>query len=157
MTDSSTVRSLLAAFRALAPWPSDRDLSAEEWGRYADAARLVQAADPAEVERALVRFLDEASADAGNDNESRLFLLTRFVFELPERAPSAERRVFKGWVNWPEPDGEGNVNLSWPVGWRDGRPFLLARYEGSDGPRYAAVEEYRDLLSRFPFRKDSSQ
>lgn len=148
MTDTATVQSLLAAFRALAPWRYDRDLSAEEWGRYADAARLVQAAEPAEVERALSRFLDEGD----DDNETRLFLLTRVVFDLPERAPSAERRTYKGWINWPEPDGEGNVNLSWPVGWRDSRPSLLARYEGSEGPRYAAVEEYRHLLSRFPFR-----
>jgi hypothetical protein len=153
MTGSATVQDLLAAFRALPPWPSDRDLSDEDWLRYVNAARLVQHSEPADAKRALARFLDEAEGFAGVENETRLFLLLRVVFDLPDRAPADQRRTFKGWVNWPEPDTEGNVNLSWPVSWSAGQPILLARFEGADGPRYAAVEEYRHLLARFPFRE----
>jgi hypothetical protein len=153
MTDSAAVQDLLAAFRALPPWHSDRGFSDEDWQRYLDAAHLVQHSEPADVEHALARFLDEADGFTGVENETRLFLLLRVVFDLPERVPAGERRVFKGWVNWPEPDAEGNVNLSWPVSWQGGRPVLLARFEGADGPRYGAGEEYRHLFASAPVRE----
>jgi hypothetical protein len=143
---------LLAAFRQLAPWRSDSDFTRDDWEMYINAARLLQKSDPQTVARALVRFLDEAHDSDAVKNETRVFLLLRLVFDLPTRAPVPERRVFKGWTNWPDPDSEGSVNLSWPVSLRAGRPRLLARYEGSDGPRYGAVEEYRYLLARYPFR-----
>ena len=157
MTESAAVESLLAAFRTLAPWGSASDFSTEEWRRYADAARLVQNAAPGEVKSALVRFLDEADGFLAAENETRLFLLMRVVFDLPSRAPVDQRRAFKGWANWPAPDAEGKVKLSWPLDLRDGRPTLLAHFEGADGPRYAAVEEYYYLLARFPFRQDLNE
>lgn len=157
MTESATVRSLLAAFRLLAPWSYDRSYSMEDWERYIDAAQLVQESDPADVERAVAQLMEQSEGFNNVENETRLFLLLRIVFELPEHAQASKRRVFKGWVNWPEPDSRGYVNLSWPVGWRDNRPYLLARYEGAEGPRYAAIEEYRYLLANFPFRKLSDR
>jgi hypothetical protein len=139
---------LLSAFEALAPWPADRDLTGDEWSRYLAAAREVQDGEPGEVERALAEFLDRG----GPDNETRLFLLSRVVFELPDRAPAAERRTWKGWTNWPEPGPDGTVDVSWPVRWEDGRPRLEAPFAGAEGHRYAAVEEYRGLRGRYPFR-----
>lgn len=153
MTDSAAVQSLLIMFRVLAPWHNAQDFSEEAWRRYMNAARLVQNSEPGEVELALARFLDEADGFTGVENETRLFLLMRIVFDLPDRAPADQRHIFKGWVNWPALDAEGNVNLSWPVDWQDGRPVLLTPFEGADGPCYGAVEEYRYLLTRFPFRK----
>jgi hypothetical protein len=139
---------LLSAFEALAPWPADRGLDAGEWRRYFTAAREVQESDPGEVERALAEFLDRGDPD----DETRLFLLSRVVFELPERAPAAERRTWKGWTNWPEPGPDGTVDLSWPVRWSGGRPRLEAPFAGAEGHRYAAVKEYRALRARYRFR-----
>jgi|SRR5580658_431271 hypothetical protein len=147
------VGTLLSAFRRLAPWSNAQDFLETDWLPYMDAAKLVQNSEHDEVEIALGRFLDEADGFTGVDNETRLFLLVRVVFVLPDGAPVDQRRVFKGWANWPAADAGGNVNLSWPVDWQAGRPVLLARFEGADGPRYAAVEEYRYFLTRFPFRK----
>ena len=145
-----SVAQLLTAFRRLPPWGT---VSAPaRWRDYEDAARLVQQADPAVLDQALLEFLNEAEADAGDANESRLFLLSRFAFDLPRRAPAEQRRVFKGWTNWPEPDHEGMVDLSWPVRFGAGGPSLLAPYRGSDGPRYGAVEEYRYLRDHFSWR-----
>ncbi|HKQ05868.1 MAG TPA: hypothetical protein VJ464_12100 [Blastocatellia bacterium] len=152
MADPATVQKLLSALRGLAPWGSTSDFSEADWQRYMDAARLVQQSAPADVEQALAHLLDETNGFTGVNNERRLFLLTRVVFDLPDRMPADQRRVFKGWVNWPAPDAEGNVNLSWPLDWQDERPVLLAPYEGSEGPRYGAIEEYRYLLNHFPFR-----
>jgi len=100
----------------------------------------------------LLEFLNEEDGEAGVANESRLFLLSRFVFDLPARATAERRRVFKGWTNWPKPDAEGMVDLGWPVRFGPGGPSLLTGYEGSDGPRYGAVEEYRYLQGHFGWR-----
>lgn len=150
---STSVPNLLAAFRALTPWTYDGHPAGAEWRAYLDAARLVQQSTPTDVERALARFLDEPDNLGGAENETRLFLLMRVVFDLPDRAPVGQRRVFKGWINWPEPDAEGHVSLTWPVAWQEGRPSLLARHEGSEGRPYAAVEEYRHLRAQFPLRR----
>lgn len=153
MAYSITVQSLLDLFRSLAPWSDARAFSTEALGHYINAARLVQSSEPGEVESALAGFLDEADGFTGGDNETRLFLLMRIVFDLPDRAAADQRHIFKGWVNWPAPDAEGKVSLSWPVDWQAGRPTLLAPFEGAEGSPYRAVAEYRDLLARFPFRQ----
>jgi hypothetical protein len=146
-----SVSDLLAAFRSLPSW-SAADPGPAGWLRYQEAARLAQSADPAELDQALLEFLNEADGNAGSANESRLFLLSRFIFDLPARAPAEQRRVFKGWINWPPPDSEGVVNLDWPVGFGPAGPSLLAAYAGSEGPRYGAVEEYRYLREHFGLR-----
>jgi hypothetical protein len=101
---------------------------------------------------ALLEFLNEAEGERGVFNELQLFLLSRFVFDLPTRIPAERRRVFKGWSNWPEPDPEGMVDLGWPVRFGPGGPSLLAAYEGSEGPRYGAIEEYHYLREHFGWR-----
>jgi len=142
---------LLAVFRRLPPWGGD-DPGPSGWQEYEDAARLVQRANPTELDHALAEFLNEAEGAGGAANESRLFLLSRFVFDLPSRDRVERRRVFKGWVNWPEPDPEGVVDLSWPIRFGPGGPSLLDINEGSDGPRYAAIEEYGYLRENFGWR-----
>ena len=143
---------LTGRFRALAPWPAEGDLPPDEWERYVATAAEVQRAEPREVEEAFDEFLRERSGLEAARDETRLFLLQRVVFDLPETAPEGERRPFKGWVNWPPPDADGNVSIGWPIAWRDGRPELLAPYVGSEGRPYKAVAEYRHFLERYPLR-----
>lgn len=152
-----TVPDLLASLRRLPPWRRNAGFSARDISAYEEAARLVQGAAPKEVQEALATFQIQADLSAWIDNETRLFLLMRFVFDLPESAPAAERHIFWGWVNWPEPGQGGQVNLSWPFSFASGRPVLLAGFEGAEGACDAAVEEYRDLLARFPFRRPHSE
>jgi hypothetical protein len=140
------------AFGTLAPWPPGGALPSEQWDQYIAAAAAVQRADPDDVERSLTDFLGQRRGIEGAAAETSLFLLMRVVFDLPEKAPASERRSFKGWINWPPPASDGTVSLAWPLTWESGRPILVAPYEGSEGPRYAAAEEYRYLLDRYPFR-----
>ncbi len=129
-----------AVLASLAPWPSAGDLSREQWQRYIEAARELQQTDPADAESAIGHFVTRRSGLEAAEDETRIFLLLRVVFDLPERAPADERRAYAGWVNWPAPDDEGNVSLSWPIAWDTGRPALVAHYEGSEGESYAAPE-----------------
>lgn len=142
-------------FGSLAPWSQRQDLTKEEWNNYLKVARAVQQSTPEVVESALELFMRGAIQEEfkGYEGESKLFLLMRVVFDLPEAAPESQRRSFKGWINWPEADSEGNVSLAWPISWQSARPALIAPYEGSEGIPYAAVKEYRYLLEHFPYRQ----
>ena len=92
-----SVLQLLDAFRSLPPWGAT-DPGPTGWRRYQEAAALVQRADPAELDQALLEFLNEAEGQAGAANESRLFLLSRFVFDF--------QSVFLMWTThdatWPK-------------------------------------------------------
>jgi hypothetical protein len=150
-----TEEELVTRLHSLPTWPAHHELDDQGWARLVEAAKVVQATDPAVVESALDRFVLETLEElyAGAESESKAFLLLRVVFELPESAPVSDRRSFKGWTNWPEPGPDGTVSLSWPVSWRSGWPRLVAPYEGSMGPPYDAGGEYRELRSRFPYRQ----
>jgi hypothetical protein len=139
--------------RALAPWPPEGDLAPDEWDRYVAAAAAVQRVDPAAAEGAMDEFLRERTGLEAARDETRVFLLQRVVFDLPEEAPERERRPFKGWVNWPAPDAEGNVSIAWPITFKSGRPALIAGYEGSEGRPYDAVSEFRHFREHYPFRR----
>jgi hypothetical protein len=152
MTAPTTIEQLLAALRDLPPW-RNTDFKRDEWRRYLQAALLLQNTKPADAERAFLRFLDAGEGFTSAENETRIFLLMRVAFDLPESAAADQRRIFKGWTNWPAPDADGVVNLSWPVNWQRDQPELIAPFEGAEGPRYGAIEEYRYLLERFSFRR----
>lgn len=154
MEDSHTADELINRISELPAWTIQGDFSDGEWERYLDVAKLLQGTDPQIVEEALDRFVSGTSRDAysGFEPESKAFILMRLVFDLPETAPAEQRRSFKGWINWPEPDSGGSVSLAWPVSWSTGRPRLVAAYEGSMGKPYAASLEFRYLLDRFPYR-----
>jgi hypothetical protein len=149
-------RRLIEVLRSLQPWRGVADLSDEDWDGYLAAARLVQRSDPATVAAALDEFATEAGRldehYPGYEHESKPFLLMRVVFAIPETAPAHERFSYKGWSNWPDPDERGEVHLSWPVSWRQGRPRLVASYQGSEGQPYAVAAEYRFLRETFPYR-----
>ena len=85
-------------------------------------------------------------------DETRLFLLQRVVFDLPESAPESERRPFKGWVNWPAPGLDGTVSIAWPISWSGGRPALVDPYVGSEGRPYDAAAEYRHFRENYSLR-----
>jgi len=146
---------LKSLFDSLSPWSQKEGFTDIDWENYRQVARDVQKSISEVVESALELFMKEAIQEEfkGYESESKLFLLMRIVFVLPELAPEILRRSFKGWVNWPEADSKGNVNLSWPISWQSAEPKLIDRYEGSEGVPYSAIQEYRYLLQNFPYRE----
>jgi hypothetical protein len=148
------VRELKTMFDSLRPWSRWSDFTDADWQNYINVARILQQTDPIIVEEALDSFLRTAVSEpfTGYSSESKPFLLMRIVFDLPETAPADERRLYKGWTNWPQADTRGEVSLAWPVSWRSGKPELVASYEGSEGHPYGAVPEYRHLRGTRSFR-----
>lgn len=144
---------LVTMFNSLRPWSRNSGFTDRDWDNYELVARIVQQTDPQVVEESLKSFESEKAFPVTDyTDESKLFLLMRVMFDLPEAAPVEERRQRKGWTNWPPPDGHGKVSLAWPISWAHGKPELVASYEGSEGPPYPAVADYRYLLANYPFR-----
>jgi hypothetical protein len=147
-----TTDELKAMLDSLRPWTRRSDFTEADWQDYIRVGRAVQQADPQVVEEALVLTRTDQETSLDYTTQSRPFLLMRVVFDLPESAPPEERAIYKGWTNWPKPDAQGKVSLSWPISWRSGKPELLASYEGSEGKPYGAVPEYRHLRSKYSLR-----
>jgi hypothetical protein len=147
-------KQLIESFDRLSPWTTPEDFGEREWKDYIKVAQVIQKSEPETVKSALTDFMKKAINEEykGYESESKIFLLMRIAFDLPEEAPEKARFSFKGWENWPEPDDQGYVSLAWPISWGGNLPKLEASYEGSMGQPYRAVEEYQYLLDHFNYR-----
>jgi len=146
---------IIPLIRNLKPWPFEVSaFVVGDFQAYEKAAATLQAADTSEVSQALQDFRDSIRPDDPESDalESRVFLLLRFVFDLPEEASLAQRRIFKGWANWPAPGPDGKVSLSWPLSFKGKSPQLLSGRAGSQGQAYAIEAEYQHFLDHFSYR-----
>lgn len=150
-------KTLVDYFHSLKPWKSKYDFTKKDWKLFIAVAKLIQSVDSATLEEALQSFMKQAiNLDEnyqGYENESKLFLLLRIVFDIPETSTSTEKFSYKGWTNWPLPTDRTNTNPAWPISWKNGKPKLLDSYEGSMGQPYAAIFEYRFFKEHYKFRK----
>jgi hypothetical protein len=139
------------------------DYRPEHWAALVLAAKAVQDSDPNSVERALAAWQENRAEGLPHTTqvETKVYLLMRVVFDLPERAPARDRYGFGGWLHdmpteEPPVNPDGTVNLAWPVSWRSGDPRLVAGFQGLEGQPYDAVAEYRYLNARYKPRDLSS-
>jgi hypothetical protein len=98
--------------------------------------------------REAVAQYDEFAADReGLAAMSRLFVLNRYVFRLPDRLPLGELPFFGGW------DGvladEETLAPLWPWTLRDGQKRLTGTFRGYAGDRYLALAEFDYFTERF--------
>lgn len=146
---------LIEELKRLPPWLPAGKAGAPDWAHLKRVAKRIQRAPDRDVIATLEAFQRWALQDPGTgfENESRVFLLMRVLFDLPERSRASERTIRKGWINWEQPDREGCVNLAWPIRWNNGDPILVAPYAGSEGRPYDVVGEFADLRGRFSYRR----
>jgi hypothetical protein len=151
-----TAPALVKMFVDLDPWSHTQDYSAAAWKKAVRVALVVQKTNPQTVGQALDSFIALARKQPFNGDsefESRVFILMRVVFDLPENAPASQRFSFKGWINGGAMVNGATANLAWPIAWTGHAGLLLAHYEGSEGKQYEAKAEYNYMRSHFPFRK----
>jgi hypothetical protein len=135
----------------ISPWPAVSDgYPRRSWSRLVSAARIVQTNEPEAVARALRKqqLAGKPIAEfkyAGLKrtlDDSKLFLLMRVVFEIPDSAPSSVEST-PGFGNWTKPATPENP--AWPIRWNNGKPEFVSPYRGVDNnrERYDAAKEYR--------------
>lgn len=138
----------------LSPW-STRHYKKEAWDRMIKTAKLLQETSPGIVKKALEQFIRRTMWEDDSDQQwSKVFLLLRVMFLLPEAEDPSHACFFGGWViPWRVSKIESEVNLGWPVLWEGNTPKLVSEFNGYKGPPYRGEDEYMYYLNTFPFRK----
>jgi hypothetical protein len=72
------------------------------------------------------------------ESASRLFILNRYLFNVPEIAPISEPH-FGGWVI---PHDDRTANRLWPFRLKDGQLILIGGFQGYFGAKYDALGEF---------------
>jgi len=159
------VKSLAEALLKVDPWP-DRSTNYSEanWKALVSIAKLIQRSDPRTVSEALQKYQTEQVSNSVQEihNDSKLYLLMRVVFELPEHASNdANWSSFGCWLTMKtEYNNDGTINRAWPIAWNHGNPCLVSGCLGIQGfgryGRYGAADEFLYFRSKCAFRDLSS-
>jgi hypothetical protein len=152
----ASAKTLVALFDRLEPWSHTKTYSPRGWAFARRVAKTVQTTNPKIVDQALDAFMAnavKATFNGDSEDESKVYLLMRVVFDLPENAAPSKSFSYKGWDNAGQSIQGGTANLAWPLKWNGGHPTLVIAYEGSEGIAYGAKAEYGYMLAHFPFRQ----
>lgn len=85
------------------------------------------------------------------EEQSKVYLLNRYLFQLPRSVPRQELRFFGGWIT---PELGKTANPSWPLVY-DSRLRLVikGKFGGYMGDEYRAIEEFDYFSENYSRRK----
>jgi len=151
-------RHLSVVLHGVPPWPggATEDYSAANWSQLISVAKVIQQSNHRSVDVALRRYQSESSGMEGMNDDTKLYILLRIVFQMPEHAKiSGVNPMSYCWAPGPSLDHpDGTFNYAWPITWNNGQPRVVAGFEGYEGPdvRYDASAEFDYLKKHYPFR-----
>lgn len=145
----------LAALHTMPAWAEIEDMQPADVQRIATAVAQIATLDDAALRRVVARYIDEerkAHGELGVPAASRLYVLVRFVYAAPARAPGGVARfgAFHG-----IPTGDGWVDEQWPWSEQAGHLKLTSRFGGYFGDEYLALDELDAFRTRYGRRKSS--
>jgi hypothetical protein len=97
-------------------------------------------------------FIDESKRKKSYslDEQSKLYLLNRYMFRLPRSVPRGQIPFFGGWLI---PDTGGNLNPNWPFAVQKGGELALKGvFSGYMGDEFRALDEFDLLRRHYPRR-----
>lgn len=151
---AAPIDDFVAKVESLPPWASlDAKKFEEAAAKYRDVGDEFQRfsiEDAAKIVRALAA---NAKPKEGGSlgAESRLYVLLRFYFAVPQYEDPEKVKRFGGGWGVPE-DDKGNVNILWPLATeKDGTLILKYKFKHFFGPPYNPVSEmeyFRDMYGR---------
>jgi hypothetical protein len=174
-----TVERMEGLLREVHPWPTGSNVYGDKnWENIISVAKDFQKADPVSVERTLCDYQNETILDKGMihgdkrldfssyrvdpelyqerlEEDGKLLLLMRVIFDLPEHAAPAQRNTFFGWITYGQDvNPDGSVNIAWPLSWTNATPKLLSGQTGIQGivDVYDVLSEYKHFYSHYHFR-----
>jgi hypothetical protein len=146
----------LNVLRGMPAWAEVEDMDPAKIGRIEAAAAQLAALDDAALRRVVARYVAEehkAHGELGVPAAGRLYVLVRFVFAAPARAPGNVARfgAFHG-----IPTGDGWVDEQWPWSEQGGHLRLTSPFGGYFGDEYLALDELDAFQKRYGRRKQPS-
>jgi len=92
-----------------------------------------------------------AVKDQDTSIDAQIFLLNRFLFQVPERS-AIDGRLFGGWVGPTIHDGM--LNRLWPFSYDSHNNLrLTGSFQGYFGPRYNGLSEFDYFYDKFGLRE----
>ncbi len=151
-----TAKELAMALQSVTPWRDEpARYSKHDWIALVSAAKTLQTSSPASVEHSIKEFQGFWAVPPANSQDSKLFLLLRVAFEVPESEPdgSPGQELIGAWFSaGTQTNSDMTVNRAWPLSWRNGNPTLLSGFRGYQGARYDAAREYRFFTGHYKKR-----
>lgn len=87
---------------------------------------------------------------------SKLFVLNRYIFDVPAKSSRQDSRSFGGF--WGVPGDDKEVNRLWPLGTTpDGELDLVGECQGYTGPPFRALAEFDYFNERFGRRASTQE
>jgi hypothetical protein len=160
---------LTSLMSRIEPWPNmPSTYSAAGWSNLISAATYIQSCNSTSVETTLKQYVAEfpyrrkfptnapislEKVEKTEREDSKLFILLRVIFNLPERSETKER-YYPWYTLGTEVNPDGTINVAWPLSWKNGEPNLVSGATGVQGPVgfYDAAREYLRFSSEYPFR-----
>ena len=158
-TDFIDTKSLAAKMSMIDCWPDiSTNYPTANWAKLVILAKLIQKSDSESVCSTLREYQLGQAPDSLQEirNDSKLYLLMRIVFDLPEHAPNNSNwSHFGSWLTVrTEYNADGTINRAWPLIWNRGNPYLVSGCRGIQGfTRYDAADEFLYFRRKCSFRK----
>ena len=131
----------------LKPWTAE-DFNEEDLSAYMTYSREISSMSDQTLIENFEMF--EKIVEGDIDELSKLFILSRILYLVPDYYALSDSKVFGGWIR-PLPEGE-SFNLLWPLGSEDGELLLKSRFMGYNGSEYDAVGNLKYFIERFERR-----
>jgi hypothetical protein len=110
---------------------------------------LISENDITLIREAIVRLFSKYSQNTSL--WSRVFILNRYLFQVPENSPIDEH-LFGGWAGTPIENGM--VNRLWPFSYdSQNRLQLVGEFEGGYGNGYRGLDEFDYFHKKFGLRR----
>jgi hypothetical protein len=150
--EPATKAEVVQLISSVEPWRANGGYSEKAWDRAMRVAGILQKSEPDIVGQALDEYVSSNISAVHGDYEenSKPFLMLRLMFELPQTNATGSEAV---WLRVWRYSGSNPPAASWPIGWTNGRPYLLEPWQGSYGRPYAARAEYDYFRRCFRLRK----
>jgi hypothetical protein len=149
-----TADGLVTSLRRAPGWASIGRDGAGERRELLEALTSVAKDRPEVVRQAIVAYLTEEGSERHVDMWSKVYILNRIMFAVPQSEQIGKVEYFGGWVG--APHDTVHWNLLWPVGIDDGVMRIDGDFSGYFGPEYRAIAEFDRFQGMYGLRNIAS-
>jgi hypothetical protein len=158
--DKLSIDAILELLRSCPEWTAiSAENASERLPLLKKSIRAIAQYDEPLILAAVEKYCRESTDKFGSTNLdmlSKVYILNRFLFAVPEVEPNVNKtKVFGGWVGPPENRSDGGTNdMLWPLHETSSGLEIIGKLRGYFGPDYEAVEEFKYFFVTYGLRTD---